>query len=110
MPTVLIDCRKIHNGPTFHAVFAEAFGFPAFYGKNMDAWIDCMTSIDHPEHGMTSVHTSPPQVMVIQLDHADRLPKHFWDAIHDASAFVNYRRMEMGEPPVLAISAFRSKD
>ena len=39
---VEIDTARITDWGTFHDVFAEAFGFPDFCGRNMDAWIDCI--------------------------------------------------------------------
>ncbi len=32
-----IDANEITDKNSFHAVFASAFGFPEFYGRNMDA-------------------------------------------------------------------------
>jgi len=40
---VHIDGSKISDWGTFHHHFSEVFGLPGFYGRNMDAWIDCMT-------------------------------------------------------------------
>ena len=56
MPIVRIDASRITSWDTFHDVFAKDFGFPDFYGRNMDAWIDCMTCLDDPESCMTTVH------------------------------------------------------
>jgi RNAse (barnase) inhibitor barstar len=104
---VEINTRAITDWPSFHRVFAEAFGFPDFYGRNMDAWIDCLTSLDAPDHGITAVHVQPGQVLTLQLDYvrdfAQRCPEQY-DAIIECSAFVNWRRIELGEPPVLALS------
>jgi hypothetical protein len=50
---VRIDASRITDQATFHSVFAEAFGFPGFYGQNMDAWIDCMTHLDDPSSGLS---------------------------------------------------------
>jgi len=33
----------ITDWASFHDVFMHTLGFPDFYGRNMDAWIDCMT-------------------------------------------------------------------
>ncbi|MCB9625194.1 MAG: barstar family protein [Sandaracinus sp.] len=41
-----IDASRLVDEASFHAVFAEAFGFPGFYGRNWDAWNDCMGSVD----------------------------------------------------------------
>lgn len=54
MTVVKLDTRPITDWLTFHTVFAKSFGFPGFYGRNMNAWIDCMTSLDDPSAGMTS--------------------------------------------------------
>jgi RNAse (barnase) inhibitor barstar len=43
---VSVDCSKTSNWNSFHDEFAVAFGFPDFYRKNMNAWIDCMTYFD----------------------------------------------------------------
>jgi RNAse (barnase) inhibitor barstar len=44
-----IRARNISDWKSFHAEFRRVFGFPEFYGHNMDAWIDCMTSLDEPQ-------------------------------------------------------------
>lgn len=110
-PVVRIDGRRIVDRESFHDVFAEAFGFPEFYGRNMEAWIDCLTSLDQPSDGMTQVHAPTGGVVVLQLDHADdfskRCPALYEDLI-DCAAFVNWRLLERGHPPVLALS-FRKK-
>ncbi|MBA2304042.1 MAG: hypothetical protein H0W08_15605 [Acidobacteria bacterium] len=45
--------------------------------------------------------------MALQLDHADELrqsSRELYDAVIGGTAFVNWRRIEMGDPPVLALS------
>jgi hypothetical protein len=64
-----IDLRDITDTASFHAVFAETLGFPFYYGRNMDAWIDCMTSLDMPADGMTSAHAPQDGVLVLELAH-----------------------------------------
>ena len=104
---VSIDLREIHDWPSFHAVFKQKMGFPDFYGKNMDAWIDCMTSVDAPEEKMSSVHAPRDGVLVLVLqsvrDFRKRGPE-IYEALIDCSAFVNYRRLERGGSPVLSLS------
>lgn len=107
MTLVRIDTRRIIDWDTFHRVFKEAFGFPDFYGRNMDAWIVCMTSLDAPDHGLTTVHAPPGGVVTLQLDHvggfAQRCPD-LYDTIVECAALVNWRRLDAGEPAVLALS------
>jgi RNAse (barnase) inhibitor barstar len=103
-----IDATTITDADTFHAVFAAAFGFPAYYGRNLDAWIDCLTYLDDPASGMTTVHVLPGEILTLVLDHAEefrgRCPALF-SAFLECSAFVNWRRIELGQPPVLAVAA-----
>ena len=112
MHTVVeIDTSKIKDWESFHDVFSAAMGFPDFYGRNMDAWIDCMTSLDVPSDGMSKIHAPEGGVLVLALSDmgglAQRCPK-IYEALVECSAFVNYRRMEGGEePPVLALSFYR---
>lgn len=108
MQVVRIDTRRIQDWASFHAVFAETFGFPAFYGRNLDAWIDCMSSLDDPAAGMTTL--AAPGGVALQLDYVDdfllRCPTQY-EALLDCAAFVNWRRIEMGKPAVLALSYYK---
>lgn len=110
MTVVNVDTRRICDWDTFHDVFAEAFGFPGFYGRNMNAWIDCLTSLDEPADGMTTVHAPPGGVVTLDLEHVEdfarRCPEQY-AAVVECAAFVNWRRIEVGDPPVLALSFWK---
>jgi hypothetical protein len=111
MVLVRIDTTKIRDW-SFHDVFSETLGFPYFYGRNMDAWIDCMTSLDDPAAGMSRIHAPEGGVVTLQLDgvdgFAERCPEQY-RAVVDCCAFVNWRRIEVGEPAVLTLSYNRSR-
>lgn len=104
---VAIPVDEIVDWDSFHVVFARELGFPDFYGKNMNAWIDCMTSVDEPEDGMTSVHGTKEAGLLLNLgdctEFAKRCPEQY-EAILDSVGFVNHRRMEAGEEPVISLS------
>jgi hypothetical protein len=106
---VSIDAGRISDWESFHDAFAQTFGFPGFYGRNMDAWIDCMTYLDDPAAGMTSLHVAPGDVVVLCIskaaDFKERCSEIF-DALVECSSFVNYRRIETGAPAVLALSFY----
>ena len=108
-PVVEIDTRRITDWASFHDVFAEAFGFPGFYGRNMDAWVDCLSYLGSPESGMSQIHVEPGHVVVIQLteakDFARRCPEQY-SALIECAAFVNWRCIERGNEPILAMSFF----
>jgi hypothetical protein len=43
MPVVDVPLTKIADWESFHMTFAATLGFPGFYGRNMNAWIDSLT-------------------------------------------------------------------
>ena len=98
-----IQTEKITDWDSFHSVFAETLGFPDLYGRNMNAWIDCLTYFDD---GMTRFTVAPGELFVLEVadtkDFAARLPEIF-QAFIECAAFVNYGRAEMGDPPILAL-------
>ena len=111
MPIVHIDGRNIKDWETFHGVFSAAFGFPGFYGQNMNAWIDCMSYLDEPDSGMTTIFATASNPMVINIDHIDDLRnrnEEIYDTMIECAAFVNWRRVQRGEPPVLMLSYYSS--
>ncbi|MEM1028647.1 MAG: barstar family protein [Planctomycetota bacterium] len=104
---ITIDLDRIQDWASFHDVFATELGFPNYYGRNMDAWIDCMSYLDEPGAGMTSIHAGPGGIAVLRLEHVpgfiQRCPE-IYAAIIECSAFVNHRRLEQGESAVIALS------
>ena len=46
MATVKLETQQIRDWETFHSVCQQNLGFAAFYGRNMNAWIDCLTYLD----------------------------------------------------------------
>jgi RNAse (barnase) inhibitor barstar len=101
--TVRVQTKSITDWDSFHSVFAETMGFPEFYGRNMNAWIDCMTYFDD---GMTRFIVAPGDLFHLEVadtkDFARRLPEIF-QALIECATSVNSRRVEMGELPVLAL-------
>ena len=107
MKRVKIDCSKIHDWESFHDTFSKPFGFPDFYGKNMNAWIDCMTYLDNPDSGMSKISCDKGDYILLELENIQPFQKRFanlYDAIIECSAFVNYRNVEVGENPLLMLS------
>ena len=103
MAIVRLETWRIVDWASFHDVCAATFGFPAFYGRNMDAWIDCMTYLDD---GMSRFDLPRGEVLTIEVmefdDFEARLPAVAKELVESA-AFVNQRLAEMGEPPRLAL-------
>lgn len=48
MEEIIIACEKIDCPRAFHRLLAEKLAFPEWYGGNLDALYDCLTSISKP--------------------------------------------------------------
>jgi hypothetical protein len=108
MKTIVINAAKLSNWNNFHSYFKRTFGFPEFYGRNMAAWVDCLTSLDEPNHGMTTKITlNKGELIVFRLLNVEGLKKSssdIYEALIECSAFVNRRRMEVGDMPLIVLS------
>ena len=107
MTIVRIDGRRVVDAKTFHDVLATTFGLPKTYGKNLDALVDCLTHIDDPKSGMTTVHVPMGGTLAIAIDHSSEFGgshRDLFASFCEAIAFVNWRRVEKGQPPVLALA------
>jgi hypothetical protein len=103
---VTIPVEKTVDWPSFHETFQGELGFPNFYGRNMDAWIDCMTSVDAPADGLSTVTVEPGEILVLRIDEPFEFRRRCveqYDALLECRAFVNFRRVEIGQSPVLAL-------
>lgn len=106
MPIVHLDGRAMFDWPSFHRTSREAFGFPDFYGNNMDAWIDCLSSLRESDSGMAAISLGPDEILQIYVDHSAELRKKapkIAAALEECAAEVNARYAENGEPPALAL-------
>ncbi len=103
---VAIPTNRIKDWSSFHDVFREMFGFPDFYGSNMNAWVDCMSSLDVPDDGLTQFSVQVGGVVILCIGNApdfqSRCPEQY-DALIEGASFVNYRRSEIGSAPVVAL-------
>src|SRR5215213_532383 len=98
MATAHLNTETITDWRSFHEASREAFGFPDFYGMNMNAWIDCLSYLDEGD-GMSCFHLSGGEVLNVEILAAEtfnaRLPEIF-AALVECSAVVNRRYIESG--------------
>lgn len=45
MKSVVLDAQSLESRETLHATLAKALDFPAWYGNNLDALFDCLTTL-----------------------------------------------------------------
>ena len=104
MPLVRIDANQISNWDDFHDTFSHVFDFPNFYGRNMNAWIDCMTYLDESAAEMTGIHGSASDMVILHIDNIAGLRDEIYEALVECAAIVSWRRIEQGEEAILAFS------
>ena len=46
---IVLDGKRMTSKEEAHAYLKEAFGFPDYYGKNLDALHDCLTEMSQME-------------------------------------------------------------
>jgi hypothetical protein len=65
-----------------------------------------MTYVDDADAGMIAAPVAGGGLLVLRLDDAadfQRRCPELYDALIDCAAFVNYRRLDVGKAPVLAL-------
>lgn len=91
---VQLHTATIRDLPNFHAECQRALGFPAFYGANMNAWIDCMSSLDAAD-GMVGVQLQPGELLFLEVPTVDALSSRapvVVAALVEGTGFVNRER------------------
>jgi hypothetical protein len=105
MATVRLDGERITTWDGFHSESHAAFGFPDYYGRNMDAWIDSLSTL-REDDGMSKFRLGPEETLQIELVNSDVLRKKAPDihgALKEYVSIVNQLYIENGEEPALAL-------
>jgi hypothetical protein len=105
MAIAILDTRPIVDWDSFHDACQAAFGFPEFYGRNVNAFIDCFNYVDEGD-GMSRFHLAPGETLTIELleadDFATRAPEQAL-ALLEWVGFVNQNAIEDGKLPRLLL-------
>jgi hypothetical protein len=105
MASVQLDGGKIADWNSFHGECQGTFGFPEFYGRNMDAWIDCLSTLRDDDR-MTKFKLGPDETLEIRLLHSGVLRRqapNILGALEECMMAVNERYVEHGEKPALTL-------
>jgi hypothetical protein len=107
-PVVEINGKELVGWEYFHDTFARVLGFPDYYGRNMNAWIDCMIYLDDPPPNQTNISLADGEVLTLAIQNWRYLKAESkndeWDALVECSAFVNSARIQMGRRAILALA------
>jgi hypothetical protein len=105
MPKVTIDTKAIKDWDSLHTVCKKAFGFPDFYGRNGNAFIDCLSDLDSDD-GITRFVLYRGETLTVELpgayEFAGRAPEQAVALLAWIGA-ANARYVENGKPPRLAL-------
>jgi hypothetical protein len=100
MARIRLDAAEIVDRGSFHDGCHRGFGFPEFYGRNMDAWIDCMPDLQDAENGITELKLGPGESLAVEVagfdDFRARLPEIARELI-ECTQFANERYRIGGE-------------
>jgi len=105
---IKINFGNVKDWEHFHTIFKETMGFPDFYGRNLDAWIDCMSYIDDPEAGMSTVTVESGEsleINIIGTEEAFKNCPEIFQAFLECSTFVNQRFIEANSTTRLKLIA-----
>ena len=105
MATAILNGKDITDEARFHAQCVPAFGFPAFYGNSMDAWVDCLSYLRDDEN-MTQFRLKPNEVLDIVVQDAEAMKAQAPDLLEEIAfciAGINERYEDYGEKPALKL-------
>ncbi|RJG05168.1 barnase inhibitor [Noviherbaspirillum cavernae] len=105
MATVTLDGTAITDWDAFHRQCRTAFGFPDFYGRNMSAWIDCLSGL-RDDDGMSGFSLAADEVLHIEVLHSlvlRREAPEILGALEECTAEVNERYTDSGEKTALSL-------
>lgn len=68
MKTYVLDCRRMSDKTGAHAYIKSVFGFPEYYGANLDALRDCLGEL-----GECTVRFEAPWALAALGDYALKL-------------------------------------
>jgi Barstar (barnase inhibitor) len=99
MAAFIFPTERIFDWHSFHQESAKLFGFPEFYGQNMNAWIDCLTYLTDDD-GMKSISLGKGENLVLRIPEFEvffhRVPE-VCSALLECSTSLNQRYIEAGE-------------
>jgi len=104
-PYVGLKTDAIYDWSSFHAECQRAFGFPEFYGRNIESWIKCMASL-RSDDGLVAIRLLPGEMLELEMTDIDAVRERVPDLIETLAlciAAVNRRFIENDEAPAIAL-------
>jgi hypothetical protein len=106
MPTASLNGELITDWDSFHDQCITVFGFPDFYGRNLNAWVDCLSYLRDDE-GMCKFVLKENDVLTIEVLHSEKLRQAAPDILDELQmlvAMINERCEDYEEAATLKLS------
>ena len=106
MPTARLNGELITDWESFHSECEKVFGFPDFYGRNMNAWVDCLSYL-RDDDGMSKFVLKENEVLTIEVQHSDKLRAAAPDIVEELQfcvAMINERCEDYEETATLKLA------
>ena len=92
--TVELDCRMMTDRGTAHDYLAETFGFPNYYGRNLDALFDLLSTYEK----VTQIIVNAPELLEENLGvYGKNILKTLEDAVRDNAKLTLQINLEKNE-------------
>ncbi|WP_228351000.1 MULTISPECIES: barstar family protein [Limnobaculum] len=89
--TIILNLSDINDIDSLYKELALLFGFPDFFGRNVDAVIDCIFGVRYPEEGMTKINISKDGCLALKIKNFSNAPDIVKETIISIIEFVNYK-------------------
>ena len=103
---IALNPNAIYDWPSFHRESQHALGFPPDYGRDMDAWVDCLISLRDDVGRRVAVRIGEGEMLQLEMAEVEqvreRVPE-FLETLVDAVAEVNRRFIEAGQAPAVTL-------
>lgn len=102
-PVVEIDLRAIKEIGDLHDMLANTFGFPHFYGRNLNALIDCWGSLRVPEDKMTNISVRDDECLLLMVKGLSSSSREIFSGLISAVEAANSWEVCLHKKPVIHI-------
>jgi len=106
MATASLNGELIADWDSFHDQCSAVFGFPDFYGRNMNAWVDCLSYL-RDDDGMCKFVLKPDEMLTIEVLHSEQLRQRLPGIVEELQfciAMINERCEDYEEAATLKLS------
>lgn len=100
---LLVDFGQVKSLREMHEELARIFAFPDFYGKNVNALIDCWSSLCYPEDKMTGIVLAMDETVLLEVKGMPNLDEMMMNHFVVAVENVNERAMDRNEQPLMLL-------